>query len=34
MCRHAAQIAAWVKQYFAAVEVGGATVYDLAAPTT
>jgi 4-amino-4-deoxy-L-arabinose transferase-like glycosyltransferase len=30
----AAQITSWVKQNFAAVDVGGATVYDLAAPTT
>ena len=28
----AAQITSWVKQNFAAVDVDGATVYDLAAP--
>ncbi len=30
----AAEIAAWVKQNFTAVDVGGATVYDLSTPVT
>ena len=30
----AAQITSWAKQNFTAVDVGGATVYDLAAPAT